>query len=206
MLSAGVIFSTALRVVDEEGLEALTMRRLAGELGVATMSLYSHVPNKDDLLLGVLDLSTSEIVLPAPDTPPWDALRSINRSFRCVASRHPNLVPLISVRPPTGPAALRTLEAALDALRRAGIDAASAAPAYRLMASYVIGFVFLESGAYFRPLDDPATPDVDLDQVPAIPRVLETAPYLATWDADQEFEDGMDALIDYLVRHFVSHG
>jgi AcrR family transcriptional regulator len=206
MLTAMLILSAALRVVDDDGLDALTMRRLAGDLGVATMSLYSHVPNKDDLLLGVIDLATAEIVLPDPDTPPWDALRAINRSFRSVAARHPNLVPLTATRPPTGPAGLRTLEVALDALRRAGIDAASAATAYRLMASYVIGFVFLESGGYFRPIEDPVTPDVDVERLPAIPRILETAPYLAKWDADQEFEDGMDALIDHLVRRFVPQG
>lgn len=195
-LSAAVMFRTALELVDAEGLEAVTMRRLANELGVAPMSLYSHVPNKDDLMLGVLNLATSEMALPDPATPPWDALRAICREFRRVSLRHPNLVPLITLRPPTGPEALRTLEASLDAVRRGGIDAARAASVYRRMASFVIGFVSLEVGGFFRPLEDGLRGPADASAFEATPRVQEAAPYLAAWDSDKEFEAGMDALIE----------
>ena len=196
-LSTELILSTALRVVDTEGLDALTMRHLAEEIGVATMSLYSHVLTKEDLIQGVLDLVTREITLPEPGTPPWDALRTINRNFRRTALAHPNLVPLIMRQPPTGTEGLQTLDAALDALRRAGIDPARTAPAYRLMASFAIGFVSLECGGYFNPVDHAAgdAPPVDLH---AVPRVAEAAPYLAEWDADAEFEAGQDALIGFL--------
>jgi AcrR family transcriptional regulator len=198
ILSADLIFSSALRLVDEEGLEALTMRHLAETIGVATMSLYSHVATKEDVLRGVLNLVTGEFTLPAPDVPPWDALRMINREFRQTSLRHPNLVPLIMQAPPTGVEGLRTLEAALDALRRAGIDPAHTAPAYRMMASFAIGFVSLECGGFFRPVDvaagDPLPP-IDLS---AVPRITEMAPYLAEWDAGEEFEKGMDAIISVL--------
>jgi TetR/AcrR family tetracycline transcriptional repressor len=198
VLSADLIFSSALRLVDEEGLEALTMRHLAETIGVATMSLYSHVATKEDVLRGVLNLVTGEFTLPAPDMPPWDALRMINREFRQTATRHPNLVPLIMQAPPTGAEGLRTLEAALDALRRAGMEPEHAAPAYRLSASFVIGFVSLECGGYFRPVDVTAShpvPPIDLE---AVPRIAEMAPYLAEWDPDKEFENGMDVLIGVL--------
>jgi AcrR family transcriptional regulator len=198
VLSADLIFSSALRLVDEEGLEALTMRHLAETIGVATMSLYSHVATKEDVLRGVLNLVTGEFTLPAPDVPPWDALRMLNREFRQTSLRHPNLVPLIMQAPPTGVEGLRTLEAALDALRRAGIDPAHTAPAYRMMASFSIGFVSLECGGFFRPVDvaagDPLPP-IDLS---AVPRITEMAPYLAEWDAGEEFEKGMDAIISIL--------
>jgi AcrR family transcriptional regulator len=198
VLSADLILTTALRVVDEEGLDALTMRHLAETIGVATMSLYSHVATKEDVIRGVLDLVTGEFALPAPETPPWEALRVINREFRRTALRHPNLVPLIMDAPPAGAAALRTLDAALDALRRAGIDPARTASAYRLSASFAIGFVSLECGGYFRPVDlaagDPVAP-VDLG---AVPRVAEMAQYLAEWNADAEFDEGMDAIITIL--------
>lgn len=192
-LSTELILSTALRLVDDEGLDALTMRHLAEEIGVATMSLYSHVATKDDLIQGVLNLVTTEIPLPEPGTPAWEALRLINRGFRRTATRHPNLVPLIMRQPPTGPENLRLLEAALDALHRAGVAPEHTAPAYRLMASFVIGFVSLECGGYFRPVD--LTAPIDLGSVP---RVAEAGPYLAAWDADVEFETGMDALIGVL--------
>ena len=197
VLSAELIYSSALSLVDEEGLEALTMRHLAEKIGVATMSLYSHVATKEDVLRGVLNLATGELDLPAPDTPPWDALRMINREFRHSALRHPNLVPLIMQDPPTGVAGLRTLEAALDALRRAGMEPARTGSAYRLSASFVIGFVSLECGGFFRPLDI-AAGGLPAELLETLPRVVETAPYLADWEADEEFERGMDAIIGVL--------
>lgn len=199
VLSVDLILSSALRVVDEEGLDALTMRHLAETIGVATMSLYSHVATKEDVIRGVLNLVTGEFTLPAPDAPPWDALRMINREFRRTALRHPNLVPLIMQAPPTGVAALRTLDAALDALRRAGIDPALTASAYRLSASFAIGFVSLECGGYFRPVDvaaGGALPPIELSDVP---RVAEMAQYLAEWNADEEFERGLEAVISVLM-------
>lgn len=193
-LSAEAILQAALRLVDDEGIEALTMRRLAGELGVATMSLYGHVSNKDELLLGVVDLATREITLPEPGTEPWKALRSIIRNFRKAALRHPNLVPLIVRQPPTGIEGLHTLEAALDALRRAGMEPGDAAYAYRLTASYAIGFVSLECGGFFKPL----SLRVDPADLATLPRIVQTAPHLAEWDADAEFERGMDLIIEAL--------
>lgn len=192
-LSAELILTTAVRLVDEEGLDALTMRHLAEEIGVATMSLYSHVATKEDLLQRMLNRVATEIPLPGPGTPPWEALRTINRGFRETALRHPNLVPLIVRQPPTGTESLGTLDAALDALRRAGIAPALVAPAYRLMASFAIGFVSLECGGYFRPVDVAAPVDLS-----SVPRVAEAAPYLAAWDAGAEYEAGMDALITVL--------
>ena len=189
VLSSELIYAAALRLVDDEGLDALTMRRLAEKIGVAT---------KDDLLLGVVNLATSEMGQPPPDTPPWEALRGITREFRQVSLRHPNLVPLIMRRPPTGSAGLRTLEVALDALRRAGIAPERAAPAYRLMSSFAIGFVSLECGGFFRPVDITAGDQVAPIEWSALPRIAEMAPHLAVWDAGAEFERGMDALIGIL--------
>ncbi len=195
VLSADRILRAALRLVDAEGLDALTMRRLAAELGVATMSLYGHVPTKEDVLLGVANLVTGEIELPDPDTPPWEALRIVTREFRRVALGHPNLVPLIVRQPPTGSQGLLTLEAALDALRRAGLDPSMTAKAYRLTASFAIGFVSLECGGFFKPVDVAAGEKFAPIDVSAVPRVAEAGPYLASWDADAEFENGMDVLI-----------
>jgi AcrR family transcriptional regulator len=197
-LSADGIFRAALRLVDAEGLDALTMRRLATELGVATMSLYTHVKDKEDLLLGLVNLVTAEIGLPAPGTPPWDALRHVTREFRRVALLHPKVVPLTMRRPPTGSEGLMVTEVAFDALRRAGMRAALIPRAYRLTASHAIGFVSLECGGFFQPIDVAAGQHVAPIDVNAIPRVVEIAPYLADWDADTEFENGMDVLIDVI--------
>ena len=199
-LTAEGIFRAALRLVDDEGLDALTMRRLAADLGVAPMSLYSHVPDKDRLLLGVVNLATREIRLPDRDTEPWAALKTITREFRRVALEHPNLVPLIVRQPPTGSEGLHTLEMALDALRRVGMEATTTARAYRVMASFAIGFVSLECGGYFGPVDLAAGEQVAPVDVSTLPRIMEAAPYLTEWDADEEFEDGMDLIIGALSR------
>jgi AcrR family transcriptional regulator len=198
ILSGDLIFAAALRLVDEEGLDALTMRHLAEKIGVATMSLYSHVATKEDLLLGVVNLATSQIALPGPETPPWEALKNVSREFRRVSLRHPNLVPLIMRRPPTGSEGLRTLEVALDALRRAGMEPERTAPAYRMMASFAIGFVSLECGGFFRPVDIAAGAQVAPIEWSALPRIAEMASHLAEWDAGAEFETGMDAIISVL--------
>ena len=197
-LTAEAIFQAALRLVDAEGLDALTMRRLATELDVAPMSIYGHVPNKDDLLLGVVNAATSKIALPDPHTPPWEALRAVTREFRRVALEHPNLMPLIVRRPPTGSEGLLTLESALDALLRAGLEPALTARAYRLMASFAIGFVSLECGGYFDPVDVGAGGQVAPIAPAALPRIAQMAPHLMKWDADEEFEAGMDVLIGVL--------
>ena len=197
-LSADIIFEAALRLVDGEGLEALTMRRLGAELDVATMSLYGHVRTKDDLLLGMVDLATREMRLPDPGTAPWEAWKAITREFRRVALEHPNLVGLIVQRPPTGSEGLRTLEAALDALRRAGIPPDRTARAYRLTASFAIGFVTLECGGYFKPIDVAAGDHVAPIDVGDLPRVVELAPYLTEWNADEEFEAAMDTFVGLL--------
>lgn len=205
-LSAEGIFRAALRLVDAEGLEALTMRRLASDLGVAPMSLYGHVPTKEHLLLGLVNMVTREITLPDPGTPPWDALRMVTRNFRRVALQHPNLVPLTMRQPPTGSEGLLTLEAALDALRRAGLSPQMTARAYRLMSSFAIGRVSLEAGGFFRPIDVAAGAAVAPVDVSALPRVVETAPFLAAWDADQEFEDAIDELISVFTSWVGSAG
>jgi TetR/AcrR family tetracycline transcriptional repressor len=200
-LSRDAIFRAGLELVDREGIDALTMRRLAKTLGVAPMSLYTHVPNKEDLVMGVVNEATTKIALPPPDTPPWDAMRSVIREFRRVSHLHPNLVPLITRQPPTGVDSLRILESALDALRRAGLSPAATARAYRMSSSFAIGFVSLESGGYFRPLEDGgAGRRLDLTALADMPRIVEMVPDLATWDSDAEFEAGMDVIIDAIRR------
>ena len=199
-LTAEGIFRAALRLVDDEGLDALTMRRLAADLGVAPMSLYSHVPDKDRLLLGVVNLATREIRLPDRDTEPWEALKTITREFRRVALEHPNLVPLIVRQPPTGSEGLHTLEMALDALRRVGMEATTTARAYRVMASFAIGFVSLECGGFFKPVDFHAGDQVAPVDLAALPRIVESVHALAEWDPDAEFEAGLDLIIDGLNR------
>lgn len=198
-LSRETIFEAALRLVDTGGIEALTMRRLAGELGVGTMSIYSHVPNKDDLLDGVVGTVAGEIRLP-PGAEGWrEAARYLLAEFRRVCRLHPNVVPLMINRPPTSRQGGHLVEAGFEYLRHAGVDEKMTARAYRLVVSYAIGFVSLETSGFF---DASGPAAVTRSQEPeAFPRTTEIAPFLLEWDADEEFQAGLDVILDFLSEH-----
>ncbi len=189
------ILTAAVRLVDREGLDALTMRKLAAELRVAPMSIYNHVPGKAALLNGVVRTVLAEIELPAaPDTAEWgETLRGILRAFRSVARRHPHVVPLLTRRPAPTPEALRPVEAGFEALRRAGFDEETAAHVFRLVTGYVIGYVSLELGGFFDVVDRDAP--VDLQVLAPFPRVMEAVEHLLEWDPDAEFDIGLELIL-----------
>ena len=120
------ILATALRMVDAEGIEALSMRRLGHELGRDAMSLYRYVPNRAALIDGIMEAVMDELV-PGADDADWRSqLRRAAQSFRELALAHPHVVALIVVQPLSTPlalrprASLRLLEDLLALLGRAG--------------------------------------------------------------------------------------
>jgi len=175
------------------------MRRLAAAMGVGTMSLYGHVPNKDDLLDGVVGAVAGEIGVGPPDEDWRRAIRFMASEFRRVAHRHPNVVPLMINRPPASTQGMGLVEAGFEYLRRAGVDEKTMARAYRLVVSYAIGFVSLETAGFFRSTGPEA---MRRSREPeTFPRMAEVAPYLLEWDADAEFETGLNILLDHLAEH-----
>ena len=191
------VLAAAVALIDAHGLDALTMRRLARELDVGTMSLYSYVSNKEALLDGVVGAVLAEMDLGSIDLEDWSgAVREILRSFRRAAKKHPAIVPLITSRPPITPEALRPVELGLDALRRAGFDEETSAHVYRMLAGYVIGYVSLELGGFFgRYSEVSQQPGFDFEMLAQLPRIVEIAPYLLQWDPDAEFEIGIDLIL-----------
>src|ERR671913_1313899 len=99
-LSRQRILEAAVRFVDREGLEALSMRKLGSELGVEAMSLYNHVPNKDALLDGMVEVLLGELEVPAESQSWEERIRQGYGAFRRLAHRHPNVFPLLVNRPP----------------------------------------------------------------------------------------------------------
>lgn len=187
------IIEAALGFIEENGLTDLSMRRLAADLGVGTMTLYNHVPNKDDLLNGVVQLILEEIETPGPDVEPWsERVRFILRSFRQVALRHPSVVELLPVNPPWTAPALRATEVGVAALKEAGFDDETAAHAHRLLASYVVGYVSLELGGFFTMDDGRVDADFPFDD---FPNLLAAAPHFVSWDAQAEFDLGIDVIL-----------
>ena len=202
-LSRERILEAAVALVDAEGLEALSMRRLGKELGVEAMSLYNHIPNKAALLDGLVDVVISNVPI-EPLQDDWMAqIRMMARSYRNVAKSHPNIVPLLSMRPFTGLEQLKPIDYAFGCLREAGFTDAQALHAFRVLASFATGYVLAETGGSFGTgaiIQDGGTLDPN-DFLAHFPNLAAVVPHMIDTDLDAEFEFGLDALIEGLKKH-----
>lgn len=134
-LTKEVLFERALAIVDEQGLEALTMRRLADAVGVEAASLYHHVPNKEALLDGVLVRTRSEMRIPDPLPEDWmDLMEAIFVEYRRVLAAHPNLLPLAGRRVESDPSS------GLVFLVQQGFSDNDAVELWQSMIAFVVGF------------------------------------------------------------------
>ena len=213
-LSRERVLDAAIRLADEGGIESLTMRRLARELGVEAMSLYNHVANKGDLVDAMVDLVVSEIELPATsDT--WDvAVRECAISAHEVLLRHPWSCSLVMSTTSTRiarNARVRYMEWLLGRLREAGFSAELTYHAYHALDSHILGFTLWELG--HSGAANAVRGDKDFaDFAASFVRELRAAdyPYLAE-HAEQhvaafgdqgtsEFEFGLDLILDGLER------
>jgi AcrR family transcriptional regulator len=191
----------ALALIDEQGPGSLTMRAVAARLGVGVMSLYHHVPNKHALTADVVEAVLAEIAIPPPRDGDWrEPLRAMLTSARRTLLRHPAAIPLLAARQPTTTAALAAMDAGIGTLMRAGFEAATAARIHRCVASYLLGYVSLELSG-FHP-GDAATLDLpDEAQLAAgYPYLTAATPHLVSYDADADFEAGLQALLTGLAR------
>ena len=146
------LLAGAIAVADQEGIESLTMRRLAKELGVEPMSLYHHMANKEEILDGIVDEVFSEIDLPS-ETDDWrEAMRRRAISARFVLGRHPWATALMDSRTTPGPATLSHHNAVIGTLRTAGFSVEMAAHAFSVLDSYIYGFALQEVNL---PFDSP---------------------------------------------------
>jgi AcrR family transcriptional regulator len=133
------ILDTALALVDEEGIDALSMRKLGQALGYEAMSLYNHVANKDDLLAGILDLVLAEMEPPDPDGG-FPAIRTAALSAHAALRRHPWAATLLMSSGGIRPARINYMEALLASLRGAGLSADTTYHAYHVIDAHIIGF------------------------------------------------------------------
>ena len=146
-ISREAIVEAAVRVLDRDGLDALSMRRVADELGTGAASLYWHVGSKDGLLDLVFDYVIGEQQVPAPDPAHWqEQIKDVARSQRAICLRHPYVVQISIGRIPMGPNALRYSERVLAILRGGGVPDLLAVQGYLLLISAVNGFMLDETG------------------------------------------------------------
>ncbi|WP_438484754.1 TetR/AcrR family transcriptional regulator C-terminal domain-containing protein [Streptomyces sp. S186] len=200
-LTLGRIVTAAVMVADAEGLAAVSMRRVAAELGVATMSLYRHVANKDDLLARMMDTVFAEQPLPADPPEGWReqielAARLLWELFR----RHPWLAPALSVtRPQMVAAALPFSEWMLAALHARGLDLSTAFTAHLMLFNYVRGVAInLEAEQEAEALSGLDSEEWMDTQEPALQEILATGrfPMLARLAATG-YDLDLDALFDF---------
>jgi AcrR family transcriptional regulator len=137
------VLTTALALVDRDGLAALSMRRLADELGVEAMTLYHHVANKDALLDGLVErLLDDASAIPDSDWP--DALRTYAWALRAALLRHPAVLPLALSRPARTPAVLSVVERSLELLTRSGFTLGDALHLVNALTVFAVGHATAE--------------------------------------------------------------
>lgn len=145
-LTRDEILTKALAIADAEGLDALSMRRLARELGIEAMSLYHHVANKGAILDGLVEVVMREMAVPAPLPTQWRALvTEMFVAFRSALERHPNVLPLLVTRPLNTEASAGYVEAPLAAMAGAGLDAATVGQLYQTLVAYTVGHALISA-------------------------------------------------------------
>ncbi len=200
-LTRARVIEAALRIMDDEGLEAVTMRRIGRELGVEAMSLYNHVRDKDDILDGVSELVMSEFELP-PSTGDWRSDgKNAAREWRRLLRTHPNVMGLMAERrkPLANPESLRPMDNAIGILRSGGLDVRDAAQAFNAFGSYIMGFVMMEQGMMFGHQADEDHQQMHDDVARMLgdefPHLVEAFPVIHECSTDEQFEFGLDLMM-----------
>jgi AcrR family transcriptional regulator len=207
-LSRERVLRAAIAVADSEGIRALTMRRLGQELGVEAMSLYNHVQNKDDVLDGIVDLVVSDIVVPPTGTPWRTAMRERALSAHAVLLAHPWAAMQMMSRFNIGPGMTRYLDNTLGRLREGGFSIEGALDAWNTLDSHLFGFTLQELNL---PFEVEQTQDVSAEfleqmSIDEFPHVAEVVGRIAQTGRAEDFELGLDLILDGLERRLQRQG
>jgi AcrR family transcriptional regulator len=203
-LSRERVLHAALRLADEGGIESLSMRKLAQELGVKAMSLYNHVVNKDDMLDGIVDIAVSEIEVPDLSIDWKTAMRRRAISAHEVLLRHPWATMALMSRVNVGPAMLRYVDATLGCLREAGFSFEMADWAWNAIDSHIYGFTLQKLNFPFEATEYSEAAKTGLSLIPA-----DKYPYLnqlthqvieGRYDGLHDFEFGLELILNGLDR------
>lgn len=199
------VLEGAVRLADEIGIEALTIRKLAGALGVKPMTIYHHVPSKDDIVDGMVEIVFSEIERPPTDRDWRSAMRIRCVSARRVLRRHPWAAPLMESRTRPGPENLGHHEAVLACLRRGGLSFEMMAHAYAILDGFVYGFSFDEAvlpaggtGDEFAELTADIAAAFDPEAYPHLVEFSVEHVFQPGYDFGASFEFGLDLILDGL--------
>ncbi|WP_245592433.1 TetR/AcrR family transcriptional regulator [Actinomadura rifamycini] len=197
-LNRGRIVRAAIGLIEREGADALSMRRVAAELDVAVMSLYNHVPNKNALLEGVAEHVVAGMELDDDPSAPWqDRARALVRAFRTFAHEYPRCMTVVLTRKFDTTIGLRPAERALALAEAAGFDGATAVRITRALMAYALGTQMREIGfgKWLHHLDTSPAADFARLDPGEFPHVIALAGELSRHDPEADFEFGLDLLI-----------
>lgn len=190
------VLEAALQLVDEQGLDALTMRRLGAELGVEAMSLYRYFPSKDALLDSLVERLWDEIQVPDEDTPDWKAaVLSTARSLRKLAHRRSKAYPLLLGRAVLPEPALRVFDALLRTLRGAGLGPEVATQAMGTLIAYATGYAMVELSCSLGQGDLTVQCSIAPD---VASRFADAVRALTECDCDAQFDFGLEMVVSGL--------
>jgi AcrR family transcriptional regulator len=199
-LNRARIVAAAIDLIEREGADAVSMRRIAADLGVGVMSLYNHVPNKAALLDGVAEAVLSEIEFTDDPSAHWtDRVRAQARAFRQIAHHYPRSTMVVVSRQLQSPAGVLPVEHALATLLAAGFDGREAVQLLRMFVAYIVGSLLREVGV--TPTFAPVRPDVNVHLMDGVvcPVVASLADELVKCDHDEEFEFGLELLVQAMI-------
>ncbi len=194
-LSRKEILDTALAIVDEKGLDELSMRNLAGRLNVQAMSLYNHIKNKEELLYGIVEIVVCEVELSQPSDDWKEDLRQAAMAFRKVLLRHPNVIPILSAHSPLTDKGREQTEKLISILKVLDMSDFEAYSFMHIMISYIIG----HAGMSVTNLTDLKTREIDyLHQTKRYPQAVEIE--FVQRNMDEEFLSGFNLMLDGLAQ------
>jgi AcrR family transcriptional regulator len=186
-LDRDAVVTAALRLIDEQGREALTMRRLATELRVEAASLYAHVAGKDDLVDAILDRVLDGIELPPPGRDPRQAIVEGFTTYRRGLLAHPSIVLLMTERVRFTRSQARLATRSITLFEEAGLTTDRAVAAHVTLIAYVLGFILQEVAR-------PTAPAPGL--IEADPVLRRTLAALGRTTVDERFATGLAMILD----------
>jgi AcrR family transcriptional regulator len=194
--------TTALEIADAEGIDALTMRRLARELGIEAMSLYHHVSSKGDILDGICDLVMGQIEVPPAGTDWKTSMRHRAHSAHQVLLAHPWAATLVTSRFNIGIGMTRYLEATFGRLMDGGFTVTGALDAWHALDSHIYGFTLQELTLPFdvdqtQQVSDATLASFDAD---AFPHLVQVMTEVAMHGRVEDFDFGLDLILEGLER------
>jgi TetR/AcrR family transcriptional regulator, tetracycline repressor protein len=197
------ILGAALRIVDEEGMGALSMRRLAADLGVNPMSIYHHLPGKEAVVSGLVGVVFSRMRVPSSGGMPWqERVRAYALAYRDVVRSHPNLaLQIVSDAAAVSEAVLSGAEPLYGALEEAGLSPAMVVRAADSLVDFVHGFVLGEASNPSGEFDVGSELLTRIEARPAgeIPALRRVFGVLGEEGARYDFDAGFEAGLDIFV-------